>query len=186
MDGCEMPAEKKRFRGTFFWLIFVAASFAGGYYFHDWKTFKQPEYSVKVVEVLDGDTIGVEWFGGVSRLRIVGIDTLETRHSKKLREQAERFGISEDYAYEMGQRAKQKAKDLLLDNTVTIKFPNGRIERDNFGRLLAYVYTGSSDYGIYLITQGLAYPREEDHVRDKYYEWPVIQAKNDKKGIYAN
>ena len=180
-----MPVKKKRFRGTFFWIVFCAASFAGGNYFHYWRMFKAPEHTVHVVQVLDGDTIEIEWFGGVSRVRIVGIDTLETRHSKKLRGQAKKLGLSEERAYQLGQEAKKRAKKLLLGKDVKIKFPSGEIQRDNFGRLLAYVYINNTDFGLYPMTEGLAYPRKEHHLRDKYYQWPIIQAKNDHKGIYA-
>ncbi len=185
MAVCMAVKQRKRFRGTLFWLVFCAASFAGGHYFHYWKTFMQSEYDVKVAAVLDGDTMEVEWFGGVSRLRIVGIDTFETKRGKKLRQQAEELGLTEDRAYELGKTAMALAEDELLNRTVTIRFPSGAIERDNFGRLLAYVYVDGGDYGLRLLAEGLAYPRPESHVREKYYQWPVVQARNDKKGIYA-
>lgn len=174
-------------RGPGFLLLVVlcAVSFAGGYYFHHWHTFLRSSYRVKVVGILDGDTFDVEWFGGVARVRVVGIDTFETTKNKKLAEQAAQWKLSVDRALALGKQAKGLAEMRLLGQTVTIKFPKGRIERESFGRLLAYVYLGKVDFGKYLLEEGLAYARPEDHVREKYYQWPMIQAKNDKKGMFA-
>ena len=177
---------KKRFGGFLLTIIFCAASFAGGYYYYEWKIFGQAEYTTSVLDVVDGDTIEVEWFGGVSRLRLVGIDTLETRHNKKLREQAAEWGLSEAEAYELGQKAKKITQDRLIGQLVTIQFPSGEIERDAFGRLLAYVFHNESDYGLFLVQQGLAYTRKESHIRERYYEWPMVQSRNDGMGIHKN
>ncbi len=181
-----MPVRKKK---RFIWIVltvvFCVASFAGGYYYNQWRTFGQSEYTVRVLDVIDGDTIEIEWFGGVSRLRIVGIDTLETRRGKKIRQQAETWGLSEEEAHDLGIAAKHLAIDQLNNHMVTIRFPSGKIGRDTFGRLLAYVYIDGTDFGQYLVQKGLAYTRSESHARDRYYEWPMMQARNDRVGIHT-
>jgi micrococcal nuclease len=169
----------------FLTLIFCAASFAGGYYFYDWRTTHRTTYPVTVTDVIDGDTIEVEWFGGVSRLRLIGVDTFETKHNRKLRRQAADWGVSEERAYNLGHLAKIFGEDTLLGREVTIQFAGDGIQRDAFGRLLAYVFVNEEDYGILLLQNGLAYTREEEHPRQGYYEWPMVQAENDGKGIHA-
>lgn len=167
-------------------LILCGASFYGGFRYHHWKVYEQSEYWVPVVAVHDGDTMEIEWFRGVARLRIVGIDAFETRRGPKLREQGERWGLSEDRALQLGELARQTVADAVTGKLVRIKFPSGQIERDSFGRLLAYVYVDNTDLGLHLLSKGLVYPRPEAHIRDKYYEWPLMQARNFKQGIFAD
>lgn len=167
-------------------LLTAAASFFGGYYYQYWKVFKQDTFKAKVIRVLDGDTIEVELFGDTQHLRIVGLDTFETKHCKKLRQQSKDWGLTEAQGLKIGQSAKKMAEDFLLERYVTLRFPGGAgMETDAFGRLLAYVYIDGRDFGKMLIEEGLAYARPEDHLREKYYQWPVMQARNAHKGMFA-
>lgn len=166
-------------------LLLCGAAFYGGYRYHHWKVYDQSEYLVSVVNVVDGDTMDIDWFRGVARLRIVGIDTFETSRNKKLREQVAQWGIGEDRGMELGRQAKEDVAQAVTGKLVRIKFASGEIERDSFGRLLAYVYVDGVDLGLHLMSEGLAYPRPEGHVRDKYYDWPIMQARNYRKGLFA-
>ncbi len=165
-------------------LILCGASFYGGYRYHHWKVYKQSEYLVRVVSVYDGDTMDIEWFRGVARLRIVGIDAFETRRGAKLAEQCRTWGITEERALQLGEEARATVAQAVSNKLVRIKFPSGEPERDNFGRLLAYVYVDNTDLGLHLLSRGLVYPRPEAHIRDKYYEWPLMQARNFKLGMF--
>lgn len=167
-------------------LILCGASFYGGYRYHHWKVYEQSEYFVQVVAVHDGDTMDIDWFRGVARLRIVGIDAFETRRGPKLAEQCQKWGLTEERALALGEQARQTVANAVTGKLVRIKFPSGQIERDSFGRLLAYVYVDNTDLGLHLLSQGLVYPRPEAHIRDKYYEWPLMQARNFKLGIFAD
>lgn len=169
-----------------FVLLLCAGSFYGGYRYHHWKVYKQSEYLVRVVHVHDGDTMDVEWFRGVARLRIVGIDAFETSKGAKLSEQARMWGLTEERALELGMQAQRTVAQAVSGKWVRIKFPEGEIQTDSFGRLLAYVYVDNRDLGLYLLSQGLAYPRPEAHIRQKYYEWPLMQARNYKLGMFAD
>ncbi|OQA29471.1 MAG: SPBc2 prophage-derived endonuclease YokF precursor [Verrucomicrobia bacterium ADurb.Bin345] len=162
------------------------AAFYGGYRYHHWKVYDQAEYLVQVVNVVDGDTLDIDWFRGVARLRIVGIDTFESRHGAKLKSQAEEWGVTDGRAADLGRLATEAVQTAVTGKLVRIKFPSGSIERDSFGRLLAYVYVDGVDLGLHLMANGLAYPRPEAHVRDKYYEWPLLQARNYRKGMFAD
>lgn len=175
--------------GTFLWLVFSAmvgaGGFYGGYRYHAYESFDKEEHSVACIRVLDGDTFEVVHLGQTNLLRVIGIDSFETKAGKKLRSQAEAHALSEERALELGNLARAAAEKNLLGKQLTIRFESGGVAYDSFGRLLAYVYLDGRDYGKWLIRNGLAYPREEDHVRDKYYAYPVLEARRAKAGIYA-
>jgi len=82
---------------------------------------------VKVEEVIDGDTIRVKDLQSdeIFRVRYLGIDTPEL----------------EGPGYEscFSDQAKEKNKDLVLDQKLILEFDSDRYDR--FGRTLAYVYT---------------------------------------------
>jgi len=94
------------------------------------------------------------------------------------------YDLTEDKAHELGLYAKKTAERNLLNQTIRIEFSASHIEYDAFGRLLAYVFVKNLDFGKFLLENGLAYRRSEDHVREKYYEWPTMQARTSEKGMY--
>ena len=163
-----------------------AGSFFGGYQYRQMELFNKSTYAVTCLRILDGDTIEVTGLlsDEPEKVRVVGIDTFETKRNKKLRKQAKEFGISEDKAYELGLYAKKTAERNLLNKEIRIEFSADHIEHDSFGPLLAYVFVDDVDFGKFLLQNGLAYPRPEHHVRDKYYEWPTMQAKSAGKGLF--
>ncbi len=87
------------------------------------------EIPCDVVRVVDGDTIKVRLDGKVETVRIIGLDTPETKHPKK---PVEYFG----------KEATAKAKELLSGKTVTLRMDQtnaAKKHRDRYGRLLAHV-----------------------------------------------
>jgi len=88
------------------------------------------DYPVKVVRVIDGDTIDVDIDLGFHlwhrvRIRMMGIDTPESRTRNK----AEKV---------LGLAAKARLKELLKGQTVSIECTK---EKGKFGRVLANVIT---------------------------------------------
>ena len=83
-----------------------------------------PIAQVKVLEVIDGNTIEVEYEGQREKVRYIGINTPETSHRK---------GGEYD-----GQEAKEANRKLVEGQTVWLEFDVKR--RDHDGRLLAYIY----------------------------------------------
>lgn len=79
----------------------------------------------KVVRVMDGDTVKIDYNGKATNVRLIGVDTPETVHPNKPVE-----------AY--GKEASNFTKNLLLGESVYLRF-DGK-QTDTFGRLLAYVY----------------------------------------------
>lgn len=96
------------------------------------------EQLIKVVRVIDGDTIILE---NGKTVRYIGIDTPELRTKK---------GKPECYAYE----AKKKNEALVLGKKVRLE--KDVSETDKYGRLLRYVYVDGVFVNEYLVKEGYA------------------------------
>jgi micrococcal nuclease len=97
--------------------------------------------SAEVERVVDGDTIEVSIDGTTEDVRYIGIDTPE---SVTPGEPVECFG----------RRASAFNERLVAGRTVTLRFDRER--RDDYGRLLAYVYAGSRLVNAELVRHGYA------------------------------
>ena len=98
-----------------------------------------------VVEVVDGDTIKINISGTKTTLRLIGIDTPETKDPRK---PVQCFG----------QEASNKAKELLSSKKVRIEKDSTQGEIDKYGRMLAYVYRDDGlFYNKYMIEHGYAH-----------------------------
>ena len=93
---------------------------------------------VKVVAVLDGDTIVIS---GGDKVRYVGINTPESHHPDKLPEYC-------------SQEAFEANRRLVAGKAVRLEFDERR--HDKYGRLLAYVYVDSLFVNAELVRQGYA------------------------------
>lgn len=80
-----------------------------------------------VVQVVDGDTIKVDILGEIETIRLIGIDTPETVDPRKI-------------VQCFGQEASEKAKEMLTDKRVRLEADITQSDRDNYGRLLRYVF----------------------------------------------
>jgi len=95
----------------------------------------------QVTEVVDGDTIKVSLIG---TLRLIGIDTPETRDPRK---PVQCFG----------REASNKAKELLSGKRVYLEYDPAQ-KQDKYGRTLAYVYREDGlFYNAEMIKQGYAH-----------------------------
>jgi len=111
------------------------------------------EYKVKVLKIVDGDTVDVDidlGFGIVltdERVRIVGIDTPESRTSNKVEKI---FGLV----------SKNRLKQLLEKEAILITFDdkNGEDMRGKFGRVLGDFKCGDTTVSKVLIEEGHAVP----------------------------
>ena len=90
---------------------------------------------VTVTEVIDGDTIGVTYSGAHESVRLLGIDTSE---------------IGEAFSAE----AIAALRTLLLGKTVRLEFDV--VRRDQYDRLLAFVWVGSTAANAEMLRLGLA------------------------------
>lgn len=91
----------------------------------DQKQFHLQTFAVS--EVIDGDTLDIRTRDGrVVRVRLLGIDTPETRHPT--------IGVMY-----YGPEASEYLKQLIGTQPVTLLLDNAGDQRDLYGRLLAYV-----------------------------------------------
>ncbi|WP_166462413.1 thermonuclease family protein [Psychrobacillus vulpis] len=97
---------------------------------------------IEVVEVIDGDTIKINYNGNIEKVRYLLIDTPETNH-KTLGKQP------------FGEDAKVRNKELLNSGNVTIEFDVGN-RFDDYGRMLAYIYVDGVSVQETLLEEGLA------------------------------
>lgn len=98
-------------------------------------------YNATVTRVVDGDTLEVNYKGQSESVRLLLIDTPETVHPQKPKEP-------------FGPEASQYVKDKLVGEKVRIEV--GIEERDNYGRLLAYVFIEDETIQEMLLRNGLA------------------------------
>jgi micrococcal nuclease len=92
-----------------------------------------------VTRIIDGDTIQVLYGGMKKRIRLIGIDTPESRVNKKAKNDAKRSGQDVETIIAMGKRATEYVGSLVnTGDTITIEIDVQ--EMDRYGRLLGYVY----------------------------------------------
>lgn len=90
----------------------------------------QKEMSYQVRRIVDGDTIEIDYDGQPTSVQLIGVNAPETVHPDK---------PSEPY----GEEASNFLRDLLLRESVYLRFEDN--ERDQYGRLIGYVYRSSDD-----------------------------------------
>ena len=124
------------------------------------------EYNVKVLKVVDGDTVDVDidlGFGIVltdERVRVVGIDTPESRTSDKIEKV---FGLA----------AKARLKELLNEEAILITQDDkhGEDMKGKFGRVLGDFRVGGKTVTEILIEEGHAvayHGQSKDDIQDAH------------------
>ncbi len=94
----------------------------------------------KVIKVYDGDTFKCRLKSGEEiRVRLIGVDTPESRVNPKAKRDAERTGFSLKHIIRLGKKATEFTKKLIPPGTVVYLETDVQIH-DRYGRLLAYVY----------------------------------------------
>lgn len=100
---------------------------------------------VRVVRVSDGDTFDVQLEGRKQRVRMIGVDTPETKDPRR---PVQCFG----------EAASRYTKERLLDKEVRLAVDPQGDERDKYDRLLRYVYLPDGTlYNAELIREGYAF-----------------------------
>lgn len=93
----------------------------------------------QVVRVVDGDTIVVNIDGKEEKVRLIGIDTPESRLNSRAHLQEKELGKDAEVVVELGKKAKEFTASVLESSSkVFLEFDIQ--QRDKYGRLLAYVY----------------------------------------------
>lgn len=121
---------------------------------------------VKMVRVIDGDTIVVQIRGVEEKVRLIGIDTPER---------------GKPYYSE----ATEKTRELL--GAGELRLAKDVRERDKYGRLLRYVYVGEVFINAELVRQGyampLTYPPDVAHAEE--FRALAEDARNNERGLWG-
>ncbi|KUG03311.1 nuclease(snase)domain [hydrocarbon metagenome] len=127
----------------------------------------------QVTQVVDGDTIWVDLNNNSSeKVRLIGVDTPETVHPT----------IGEE---PYGREASNYTKSRLTDQQIELELDVQ--DRDQYGRLLAYVWIGSELFNETLVRQGYAqlstYPPNVKYV-DRFTAAQTV-ARNASLGLWG-
>ena len=110
----------------------------------------------RVLKVIDGDTVKIQYEDEPTRVRLIGVDTPEMATSDK---PAERFE----------KEASSFTHNLLTGESIYLRF-NANNKRDKYGRLLAYVYRCPDGLFVNLETIRQGYGRAYTRFPFKYSE----------------
>lgn len=92
-----------------------------------------------IVKIIDGDTYKVSYNGKTENIRLIGIDTPESRANSKAKKDAKKTGVNVKAITTLGKQATQYIKSLIEPGD-QIKIEFDVQERDRYGRILGYVY----------------------------------------------
>ncbi len=134
-----------------------------------------PAGYARVLEVIDGDTIKVQFGDSVERIRLIGVDTPETHHPDKA-------------VQCFGREASDYSHRLMDGHDVRLEADPTNTNRDRYSRLLRYVYLEDGRLvNIELINQGygfayIGFPFQ------KMAEFSAAQktARSDNKGLWSS
>jgi micrococcal nuclease len=93
------------------------------------------EHSGRVSWVYDGDTLLI---AGIGKVRLLGIDTPESKGSPRDNFYRDQFGITPQRLRLISRQAKQL--NIELTKGVLVRLVTETDQRDKYGRLLAYLY----------------------------------------------
>lgn len=132
--------------------------------------------SFLVTHVVDGDTIDIEVSGVKNRIRLLGINTPES--------------VAQNRPIEcFGKESAERVKELLINQAVTIKLDPNKPEKDEYGRILAYVWRGDNLFiNQALIEEGYAYEYTYHKERYQYqsdFKEAEGRAKKEGMGLWA-
>jgi micrococcal nuclease len=126
--------------------------------------------AAKVLKVIDGDTIKVSLNNREDTVRLIGIDSPEILDKNKT-------------VQCFGKEASDKAKEILNGKTIILESDPTQGERDEYGRLLRYVFLeDGTNFDKFMISEG--YAREYTFKGNSYkYQSEFIQAEKKAKGL---
>jgi micrococcal nuclease len=92
-----------------------------------------------LVKVVDGDTLSIAHNGRVENIRLIGIDTPESRRNEKAKKDAARSNGDIQKITKLGKEATRFVRSVVKPgDRIAIEFD--KQTRDKYGRLLGYVY----------------------------------------------
>lgn len=147
------------------------------------------EVDLFVSKVLDGDSISVIgiYTHEEKEIRLYGLDALETRIGRKLREDEEKTRVAGEMLRFMGNQAREFVLRLCPVGTPVTIYTEPGNEKDFWGRQLAYIIlpdrTCLNDL---LLLEGYAKATSEYYCKElARYEIMNWNAKIEKRGLYV-
>lgn len=132
------------------------------------------EENLAVVDIVDGDTIKINIEGKIETVRLLSIDTPETKDPRK---PVQCFGLE----------ATNKLKELTLGKSVALKLDSFQGDRDRYGRLLRYVYLADGTFvNAEMVKSGYAFAYtkiESDQLA--YMQSLEIEARTNNAGLWG-
>ncbi len=128
-----------------------------------------------VVEVVDGDTIKIARDGRTETLRLIGLDTPETKDPRR---PVQCFG----------EEASARAKKLLSGKKIRITQDPTQDTRDKYGRMLVYVWTEDGTlYNYRMILDGYAheYTYDVPYQQQARFKKAEAQARQAGRGFWS-
>src|SRR5271157_3490856 len=130
-----------------------------------------------VVRVIDGDTIVVQVNGHPETVRLIGVDTPETKDPRK---PVEYFG----------KEASRFTASLVKGQQVRLEIQTSPTSRDKYGRLLAYVFRESDDLLVNkeIIRQGYGHAYTKypfDPARMEEFRSAEREAREKQRGLWG-
>ncbi|WP_052360720.1 thermonuclease family protein [Oceanobacillus manasiensis] len=136
-------------------------------------TQQQHHIAAKVSRVVDGDTVKVIYNGKEETVRLLLVDTPETKHPSKP-------------VQPLGPEASSFAKEVLEGEQVGLEFDGPK--RDKYDRLLAYLWVDGVMFNQMLLEQGLArlaYVYDPPYNHFEAYMKAQNKAKEEGLGIWS-
>ena len=165
--------KKRLIKGLVLPLLLIFGAYIGVISFDELNPPAEQSDAYTVVRVVDGDTIIVDMDGTKERIRFIGLDAPESVHP------------DEEQNVEYGEIAAAFTTEQLEGKTVTLEFDVEK--RDQYDRLLAYVYLDGKMFNKTLLEEGHAkvttYPPNVRYVDD--FVALQKQAQRHGKGIWA-
>jgi micrococcal nuclease len=145
------------------------------------------EYAT-VERITDGDTFSVIFNGRKEKIRLIGIDTPESRRNDRSKKQGKEERLDQEEIVAMGKEAKAFiARQIKKGDRVKLEFDVQ--ERDKYGRFLCYVYLADGRMlNEIMIGEGYAYPltiapnvKYESTFREAF-----VSARENSRGLWKN
>ncbi|MYL35551.1 thermonuclease family protein [Pontibacillus yanchengensis] len=140
---------------------------------YDFTIQEENKKSATVTRVVDGDTIEVNVDGETEDVRMLLVDTPETKHPSKP-------------VQPFGPEASEFAKEKLSGKEITLEFDGPK--RDKYDRLLAYVWVDDKNFNKMLLEEGLAryaYVYDPPYTYSQEFMKAQNRAKDAEKGIWS-
>ncbi|MBI2891347.1 MAG: thermonuclease family protein [Nitrospirae bacterium] len=146
----------------------------------------ETEYTARVLYVVDGDTLKVKVQGEKVSIRLIGIDTPESKANARSRKQAEEFGKSQEEVVRMG-RVARAFVEAELRHVKEVRIRTHKKAYDRYDRVLAAVYLPDGDDLSEKILRsgfGLPYEIKPFTARRETYAEAHRQAREARRGLW--